>query len=66
MTNEARIVRALRDGPLYEGTLALVVGESREFRRALRKLQQAGRIERCVPEHPQSWRLTSDESNESL
>ena len=51
-----RILRALRSGPLYEGALALVVGQGWAFDRALQELRREGAVERS-PDDPMTWRL---------
>lgn len=56
-TTRLRIVRALQNGPLYEGALRLVLDNPPDFARALRTLQDNGTIERNLPDHPQTWKL---------
>jgi len=64
---EDRIARALRDGPLYEGALELVVlgselgglSERKQFRATLARMMLGGKVERALGVGPQAYRLVA-------
>lgn len=56
-TTADRIMRALSNGPMYEGALGLVLDYPGDFRRSLGRLAADGRIERDLPDQPLPWKL---------
>ena len=61
-TTQHRILRALASGPLFEGALGLILGWPSTMRRELRRLQEAGLIERDPNHDGLTWRLRDADS----
>lgn len=58
VTIEQRILVALKSGPLYEGALTLIMPEhSRVTLAALKRLEDAGKVKRNLPDFPLTWML---------